>query len=158
MLAFRDLQHFPFSMAEKSQYDVSRCIICQETNEETLSKVSTGLETLIKYSKQWSHEGLRKHLNYQKEHNGDVLIHVKCRKDYTNQRRLNSFLKKKINECKPTRQTVQQFDWKKQCFYCGKDAIKDPKHPDRNIVHLASTLPFRNSILNLCEKKLQRGQ
>ena len=52
---------------------------------------------------------------------------------------------------KTTKQSMEQFDWKKQCFYCGADAIKDKKHPDRNIVHLATTLPLRNNILKLCE-------
>ena len=26
---------------------------------------------------------------------------------------------------KTTKQSMEQFDWKKQCFYCGADAIKD---------------------------------
>ena len=144
-------------MAENSQFDVSTCVICQRTNEDTIAKVGTGIQTLVKFSKQWNHEDLRKHLIYQQQTNGDVVIHVKCRKDYTNQRRLDSFLKKKIIECKPTRQSIEIFDWKKQCFYCGKDAIKDTKHSNRNIVHIATTLPFRNNVLNLCEKKLQKG-
>ena len=49
-----------------------------------------------------------------------------CHKDYTNQRRLDNFLKKKVaNDQKTARQSIEQFDWKKQCFYCGADTIKD---------------------------------
>ena len=86
------------------------------------------------------------------------MIQSKCRKDYTNQRRLDSSLKKEVvNDRKTTRQSMEQFDRKKQCFYCGADASKDKKHPDRNIVHLATTIPFRNNILKLCEQKLDKG-
>ena len=68
------------------------------------------------------------------------------------------FLKKEVvNDRKTTRQSMEQFDRKKQCFYCGADASKDKKHPDRNIVHLATTIPFRNNILKLCEQKLNKG-
>ena len=34
--------------------------------------------------------------NRQRDNNGEVLIHSKCRKDYTNQRRLDSFLKRRL--------------------------------------------------------------
>ena len=33
---------------------------------------------------------------------------------------------------------MEQFDRKKQCFYCGADASKVKKQPDRNIFHLAN--------------------
>ena len=68
-----------------------------------------------------------------------VLIHTKCRKDYTNQRRLDNFLKKEVvNNRKTTRQSMEQFDCKKQCFHCGADTGKDKKHPDRKLKYCSS--------------------
>ena len=46
--AFRQLQYLiPFSMAKKSQYDVSRCAIRLETNRYTVTRVCTGVSTLL---------------------------------------------------------------------------------------------------------------
>ena len=67
------------------------------------------------------------------------MINSKCHKDYTKQGRLDSFLKKEVfNDRKTTRQPMEQFDRKKQYFYCGADASKVKKQPDRNIFHLAN--------------------
>ena len=139
-------------------YDVLQCVACQETSSESLSKVNVGVTTLIKFSKQWNNDKLVKHLTCQRDNNGEVLIHSKCHKDYTNRRRLDNFLKKEVvNDRKTTRQSMEQFDWKEQCFCCGADASKDKKQPDRNIVHLATTIPFRNKVLKLCEQKLNKS-
>ena len=82
------------------------CVICQETSSENSSKINVGVITLIKFSKQWNNEK-------ERENNGEVLIHSKCRKNYANQRRLNSFLKKEVvNDRKTTKQSMEQFDWK----------------------------------------------
>lgn len=120
-------------------YDVFNCVICQETSSESSSKVNVGVTTLIKFSKQWNNDKLLKHLTCQRDNNGDVLINSKCHKDYTKQGRLDSFLKKEVfNDRKTTRQPMEQFDRKKQCFYCGADASKVKKQLDRNIFHLAN--------------------
>ena len=63
-------------------------------SSESLSKVNVGVTTLIKFSKQWNNDKVVKHLTCQRGNNGEVLIHSKCRKDYANERRLDSFLKK----------------------------------------------------------------
>ena len=49
------------------------------------------------------------------------MIHNECCKDDTNQQRLDSFFVKRESK-----------NWEQQCFYCGKAAFKDNKHPDRN--------------------------
>ena len=55
------------------------------------------------------------------------------------------------------------FDWKSNCFLCGRDAIVDTRHPDRNDVQIVATIlsttvdistkkrtTFREKILNIC--------
>ena len=46
---------------QKSQCDLSGSAICQETHQDTVARVGTGVSTLINFSKQRSHENLRKH-------------------------------------------------------------------------------------------------
>lgn len=54
------------------------------------------------------------------------LIQSNYRKDNTKQWRLDSFLKKEnCNDRKTTRQSMEQFDWKKQYFCSVTDAIKE---------------------------------
>ena len=48
-------------------YDVSQCVICQETSSESLSKVDAGVTTLIKFSKQWNNNKLVIHLTGQRD-------------------------------------------------------------------------------------------
>ena len=45
-------------------------------------------------------------------------------------------------------------------FYCGLEAKKDKKHPGRRKgeIHYATTLPFRENVLALCDRKLQKGE
>ena len=74
-------------------YDISQCVICQETNSESLSKVNAGVTTLIKFSKELNNDKLVKNLTSPRDNNGEVLIHSKCRKDYTNQQRLDNCFK-----------------------------------------------------------------
>ena len=120
---------------------------CGETICQSLLKVSAGVKTLIK-CKQWSNGKHVKYLTCQRNNNGEVLVHSKCRKDYTNQRRLDSFLKKEfVNES--TTEKVPSSLWN-NLARIKFDAIKDKNHPDRNIAHLATTLPFRSKILKLC--------
>ena len=59
------------------------------------------------------------------------------------------------------------FDWKSNCFLCGRDAIVDTRHPDRNDVQIVATIlsttvdistkkrtTLREKILNICTRKL----
>ena len=125
------------------------CVICQETSSESLSKVNVGVTTLIKFSKQWNNDKLLTHLTCQRDNNGDVFINSKCHKDYTNQGRLDSFLKKEVfNDRKTTRQPMEP---EEKCFYCEADASKAKKQSDRNIFHLATTISLRFNILKLYE-------
>ena len=80
-----------------------------------------------------------------------------CHKDYTNQRRLDNFLKKKVaNDKKTARQSIEQTG-KNNVSTVGLTLLRIKKHPDQNIVHLATTLLFRNNTLKLCEQKLSKG-
>ena len=86
-----------------------------------------GLDSLIKFSKEWKDDSLLMYLRDKKANGGDVVIHASCRRDYVNQRRLESFKKSSKNGGKKvkTRASFDNFDWKQHCFFCGKDAVKD---------------------------------
>ena len=53
------------------------------------------------------------------------LIQSNYRKDYAKQWRISFLKKENFKDRKTTRQSMEQFDWKKQYFYSGADPIKE---------------------------------
>ena len=46
------------------------------------------------------------------------------------------------------------FNWKKNCFYCGEEFIKDKKHPDRNkTICKSSELESKNTVIRKCKER-----
>lgn len=81
-----------------------------------------------------------------------------CHKDYTNQRRLDNFLKKKVaNDKRLPGSLLNSLTGKNNVSTVGLTLLRIKKHPDQNIVHLATTLLFRNNTLKFCEQKLSKG-
>ena len=102
-----------------------------------------------------------------KDNGGKVLVHQRCRRNSVTDS------KRKILEdvhgvdlySKKVKLRSQQtsFNWKSNCFLCGRDAIVDTRHPDRNDVQIVATIlsttvdistkkrtTFREKILNIC--------
>ena len=48
---------------------------------------------------------------------------------------------------------MSSFNWKENCFICSKQAVIDPRHPDRNIVQTARTLQIRTNVLERCTQR-----
>ena len=145
-------------LASDKQFNPNLCVICITEDNRRLTKVKNGMSTLLKFSKLWKDNNVESYLTQQISANGQVLIHEACRRDYVNQRRFDSFKKDNKVDKVNTRRSIDQFDWKRKCFYCGKDAVVQKKHPDRTAIHLASTLPFREKVMNQCSLKLLKGE
>ena len=54
---------------------------------------------------------------------------------------------------KRLRSSLGPFDWKSDCFLCGKDTVVDSRHPDRESVSEVTLLGFRTAILKQCSKR-----
>ena len=48
-----------------------------------------------------------------------------------------------------TRKSVDSFNWKVDCLFCGKPCIADKKHPERRLVLNVTFLHYRETILKL---------
>ena len=52
-----------------------------------------------------------------------------------------------------TRSSIEGFNWKEQCFFCGKECKADKKHPDRKPNYRVTFLHYRESALKICNPK-----
>lgn len=136
-----------------SQYGENECVICRvhiDTDVKdwvTLSR--QGLETLISYSQLRKDTELCNHLT---SNPNIVSVHLICRKDYTNKRRLEQEQKSDCTlSCpkKKLRSEVEPFNWKVHCALCGETA-RDDKHPDRQNVSKVQTVNVDNSLWKIC--------
>ena len=48
------------------------------------------------------------------------------------------------------RSSLDAFDWKTHCMFCGKACIKDEKHPERDDFHLAEYKEYKDVVLQQC--------
>ena len=79
-------------------------------------------------------------------------VHIKCRRNFTDSKRLSSAEKasEPLVKKKRLRSTGSGFDWKMNCFLCTKYAEVDPRHLDRGDAVQARTLPIRQNFLDQC--------
>ena len=59
-----------------------------------------------------------------------------------------------VVQSKSLRSCSNLFDWKRQCFFCCKLCVEDDKHPDCFHHSVVRTLEIRDSILEMCAKRL----
>ena len=153
-------QDFIFEMADSKVYSEGSCAICAKSVEDVDSEASVtltqkGLNTLRQCSFDRSDVSLYEHLAADPS---CVKVHVTCRRDYTNQKRISSVsddaseLKHEV-PIKKLRSSCDSFNWKTDCFYCGMPAISDSRHPDRVARSVASTLPLRTHVLEMCDER-----
>ena len=123
------------------------CVICLESNPQLVKVTQKGLASLIEYSKLRNDPGVTERL----EESSEQYVHEKCRKWYNNKRRINSNndsaeSKKSKNETR--RSSIVLFKWKTHCFFCKEST------DDRKTWHCAQTFQIKNTILEICNKRI----
>lgn len=136
------------------------CVICcQGFKTESSIKVSQkGLMTLISYSEKRGKTDLCNYLTKCMKTTPErkVLVHTKCRRDFTDAKRV---IRKDPSPgpSKPPTKKLQSdslpFNWKDDCMLCGRSASIDSRHPERSQVCPVRTLPIRMTLLEQCVKR-----
>ena len=112
-----------------------------------------GLDGLLKYSVKWQENEITNALKRCKKDNLPVFVHEDCRKSFNNKRRISN----ELQRIKKTRLSVEQFNWKSNCFYCGTECITDRKNPNCKDWHLASTFEMKENVLKKCDSKIEEN-
>ena len=88
-----------------------------------------------------------------------MFVHESCRRDFTNYLRLpdsgNTNLTNETFASK-TRSSSNQFNLKEHCFYGGDEVHEDSRHPGRKTIYRASTQPCRDTVLKICNEKIEK--
>ena len=128
---------------------MEECIICRESAGQLVAVTERGKVSLIDFAKLRENEEVLNVLAGEEQH----YVHETCRKWFNNRKRIASEKKNSEVESKKkkagTRNSLNYFDWKKNCFLCG-DCI----HEKRKDWHAAQTLTIRETILKNCETRL----
>ena len=136
------------------------CVLCKLgfENAEPVHVTRKGILTLINYSEKRGRDELHTYLNQCIS--GDpieaVLVHPNCRRDFTDKKRiqLHSDVEDlEIPGAKRLRSSSLPFNWKEDCMLCGKPAIFDTRHPERQRVYKVSTIPMRCNLLECCQER-----
>ena len=152
-------ENFISRMAESKLYSEDSCVVCLKSTEDMGSEASVtltqkGLTTLRQFSLD---RGDARLYEYLATSPGCVKVHITCRRDYTNQKCISSVSgsasELKEVPAKKLRSSCESFNWKTDCFYCGIPAIVDSCHPDRVSHSIASTLPLRTRVLQMCDER-----
>ncbi|XP_065684420.1 uncharacterized protein LOC136096813 [Hydra vulgaris] len=125
------------------------CLLYKDLPNQTINVVRKGIKTLIHYSQVRNDKDLEKEL---KERN-TVVVHVACRRDFTNPNRKVLKCQMESPKIKKLRST-DIFNWKRCCFICGNLALPDSKHRDRKVVIQVHTIKFKQSLLKVCEDRI----
>ena len=156
------------------QFDQDKCVICldisRDCDEKYIEVTAKGLETLTRYSKLLGNDKLYSYVCNCKDNRSKVLVHQRCRRNciYSKRKILEDVYGGDLSSKKvKLRSQETSFDWKSNCYLCGRDAIVDTRHPDRNdvqiVVRISSTTvdtstkkrtTFREKILNICTRRL----
>ena len=132
------------------------CVICRQSfeKEQPVTVSEKGILSLINYSEKRGLSDLNSYFTGRISTTtiGKVLVHKKCRRDFTDPKRL---LCRKLEEpcAKKLRSSLLPFTWKDDCMFCGKSAAVDTRHPERTPVCGVATLPFRQKLLECCDKR-----
>ena len=126
----------------------SKCIYCEKdsSDEEPLCQIGLWfkegsdkkhpIDALLEYATKLRLDNVVAKINEHKLQNIPSFSHNKCRVSLTNQcrKRISDTESEPITTTlKTTRRSESvSFDFKKQCFYCGKSCSYDYKHPDRS--------------------------
>lgn len=136
------------------------CVLCKLSfdNENPVHVTKKGIFTLISYSEKRGRHDLLSYLNQCVSTNPVevVLVHPKCRRDFTDQKRLglhSEIVDGELPRAKRLRSCFSSFNWKEDCMLCGKSAVVDSRHPKRQRVYKVSTIPMRCNLLKCCRER-----
>ena len=79
-----------------------------------------GLLTSLEFSKQCNYMQLEQYL--KKLEKKEVLVHKKCRRDFTDIKRSLQYSDVTASKPKKIRSSMKPFSWKTCCFLCSKEA------------------------------------
>ena len=144
---------------ENGTFEDSFFVICQDEDVHDLRDCKNGIETLIEYSILFNLKDLSSHLSTKLQGESTVKVHKKCQKNVGNLIRkrkadptFNIDRAPKVAKV-TTRGSVDGFNWKMQCLFCGKPCVVDPKHPDRRQIWSVTFLHYKNTILKFCDAR-----
>ena len=139
------------------QSDGEECVICRYNEEKKEIDDSTfvevrqkGVETLKTYCRKHKAFLLLDHLKDCEKDARKVKVHSKCRRDFTDPKRVKKDTVTSSVTKKLTRSECGGFNWKLNCFFCAKI---DSRHVGRENIIAARTLQLRNSILIQCDNR-----
>ena len=135
-----------------------QCVICTLgfENERSITVTEKGMSNLISYSEKRGKSDLHTYLTecISKSPIGTVLVNPNCRRDFTDPKRgLRRNADGPIPSAKKMRSSFLPFTWKNTCMLCGRSAMPDSRHPERDPVHIVRTLPIRSNLLDHCTKR-----
>ena len=84
-----------------------------------------------------------------------LLVHSSCCRDFTDKKRLGVHSDVLEVEAQGAKRVVisSPFNWKEDCMFCGKSAIFDARHPERQPVTNVSTIPMQCNLLQCCRDR-----
>ncbi|GBN50776.1 hypothetical protein AVEN_118247-1 [Araneus ventricosus] len=100
-------------------------------------------------------------MDTMREKKTKITVHKSCRQKYTRPSSIRASIKQKeTSESASTtpsvlRSSEKKFDFKNDCFICGKPAVVDSKYSlhRRKHVHFVSTLEIRDNIIAKCNER-----
>ena len=144
---------------ENDTFEDLLCVICQDDDVNDLRDCKNGIETLIGYSNLFSLNYLSSHLSTKRQEEATVKVPKNCQKNVGNLIRKRKADPTFNIDCAPnvakvtTRGSVDGFNWKMQCLFCGKPCAVNPKHPERRQIWPATFLHYKNTILKFCDAR-----
>ena len=128
----------------------SSCVICHEQNIPLIKVTEKGIKTLIDCSKRRNESEILNTLEDANLNHKDIFVHIKCRKTFTDKRKL--LVKTVIKE---TRKSTEAFDLEINCLFCSKECCTDIKNPSRKTWVQASTVQLKKAIAIECTARLK---
>ena len=143
-----------------SIFKKDHCVICKLNfeNEEPVHVTKKGMLTIIECCEKHERNDLCAYLNECISTNPieTVLVHSGCRRNFTDKKRpglQDPVTIDKIPSAKRLRSSTAPFNWKDDCLLCAKPAMVDARHPQRERVHMVSTIPMRCNLLECCNER-----
>ena len=125
-----------------------------------LQAVKKGLTSLITYSQKFHHIVLEQHLLKQEqleENDRTIKLHKSCQRHVYNQNKKRTAMEANFttdkNKNKMLRSSMDNFNWKNNCLFCGETCKKYIKHSNRNSCHEVTTLNFKDQVLSECQRR-----
>ena len=136
--------------------------------------VKRGIPKLIECAKKSGDTNLASHLTKQKNMKpvvGKVVVHEGCRYEYTNSA-TNIITSKRLYGAnfpsiepspKNLRSGKNNFNWKRDCFFCCESVKFDLMHPDRcrhsrKVNGKEASVNMRDEFLKQCEQRQDKGK